>query len=1183
MLNRRLLKSALTARSGLVLTIVLGFAGGVLAALQARLLSQVVSRVFLDGADLAGVSRLLLILPVIVLARAILAWGGELSGDGVAARVKTSLRRELIDRIRDLGPVYTRGERSGELVNTALEGVEALDAYFREYLPQAALAALVPAALMALVFPIDWVSGVILLLTAPLIPLFMLLIGGAAEALTRRQWQALSRMSAHLLDVLQGLPALKLLGRSHDQARVIAQVSERHRSATMGVLRVAFLSALALELLSTLSTALIAVGIGLRLLEGSLSFVDAFFVLLLAPDVYLPLRLLGTRFHAGVAGETAAARIFAILDSQPNGAATGEVLPGSPSSAPEVTFEHVSYTYPGASQPALRDICVRLAAGERAALVGPSGAGKSTFAALLLGFIAPSAGRVLVDGIPLEAVPPAVWRRRVAWVPQSPHLFGGSVAENLRLARPEADDAALAAAIQAAGAADFIAALPQGLDTPIGERAARLSGGQAQRLALARAFLKDAPLLVLDEASANLDPLLAARIQDAALRLSRGRTALMIAHRLETARSADRVLVLEGGRLVQSGSHAALLDQPGLYRDLVAAHPALTDAAARSTDLSEGVEDDPALIQAPPRDEHGRADGTLRLLLSFLAPHWQRAALSVLLGFATIVSGVGLMTTAGYLIAAAALQPSIAALQVAIVGVRFFGITRGVFRYLERLASHQVTLRVLARMRVWFYQALEPLAPARLEDFHSGDLLNRVIANISVLENFYIRAVAPPVVAALVIAAAGLFMAAYHPLLAAALVGFLALAGVGVPLIIGALSRKPGRQAVRTRSALSAALVDAVQGLADLLIFDAAGSQRERVERLSQKHQQALSGLARANALQSGLMLLLNHLAALVALWLAVPLVRAGAFDGIGLAVILLLALASFEAVQALPQAASQWERSQQAARDLQRVVNTEPEVTPPEHPSQLTVQPDLTLRGLTYTYPGARRPALHDLTLDLARGRRVAVVGPSGAGKSTLVGLLARFRQAPPGTILLGGRDVRDFQPEEVRAAMAVVSQRAHLFNATIRENLLLARPDASQAALEDACRRAQLHDFILSLPAGYDTWIGEHGLRLSGGERQRLAIARAVLQDAPILVLDEVTANLDTLTGGALWSALQELMRERAALVITHRLTGLEEMDEIVVLRAGRVVERGRHADLLASGGLYARMLGRQAGAWD
>jgi thiol reductant ABC exporter CydD subunit len=588
-LDRRLLRRAQATRTPLALAIGLGSGGGIVVVGQAYLLSLVVSRVFLAGDTLGGVLSLLVAFLLLSLVRAGLAWGADIAADRVASGVKHNLRARLAAHLLALGPAYARGERSGELANTAVEGIEALDAYFRQYLPQLALAALVPLAVLLSVFPLDWVSGLIMLLTAPLIPLFMILIGSLAESLTRRQWTSLSRMSAHFLDVLQGLTTLKLLGRSREQLRAIAGISDQFRGSTMGVLRVTFLSALVLEMVATISTAVVAVQIGLRLLYGALSFQQGFFVLLLAPEFYLPLRTLGARFHAGMQGVAAAQRIFEVLDTPAPGTPSGQPLAAGGQEvgraaillpAPEaparldLCFSGVHYAYEGGQRPALNGLSFELHHGESVALVGPSGAGKSTVAYLLLRFLEPDSGSITVGGQSLQALSPAAWRGQVAWVPQSPYLFHGTVAENIRLARPDAGLGLVERAARQASADLFIEALPHGYDTLVGERGTRLSGGEAQRIALARAFLKDAPLLILDEATANLDPEIEALLQEAMDRLLPGRTALIIAHRLSTVYRAGRILVLDRGRLAEEGTHAGLMRQGGLYRRLVGAYGA---------------------------------------------------------------------------------------------------------------------------------------------------------------------------------------------------------------------------------------------------------------------------------------------------------------------------------------------------------------------------------------------------------------------------------------------------------------------------------------------------------------------------------------------------------------------------------------------------------------------------------
>jgi ATP-binding cassette subfamily C protein CydCD len=1222
-LDRRLLRqSRRAARSGcragrqatavrieLALAVGLGWLAGILLVLQAGSLSRLVSLVFLEGLSLGQAHGLFLALLLFSLARAGASWGAEVTAHRVAARVKTELRQRLSAHLLALGPAYAQGERSGELANTATEGVEALDAYLSQYLPQLALAVLVPLTILAFAFRFDLLSGLVLLFTAPLIPIFMILIGNLADALTRRQWTSLSRMSAHFLDMLGGLTTLKLLGRSRDQIETIAGISEAFRRTTLGVLRVAFLSALVMELVATLSTAVVAVEVGLRLLYGRLAFEQAFFILLLAPEFYLPLRLLGTRFHAGMAGLAAARRIFEVLETPPPKPVPAIAQQGEATQVETsrdglpIRFADVRYAYAGGERPALKGLSFQVAPGQKAALVGPSGAGKSTVAYLLLRFIEPDGGQISVGGIPLPHIPVPAWRRQVAWVPQNPYLFHTSVAENIRLARPEASHAAVVRAARQAGAHDFIQALPQGYETPVGERGMRLSAGQAQRVALARAFLKDAPLLILDEATSNLDPEHEAALQATLEGLMHGRTVLVIAHRLSSVYRADQILVVADGKLVAAGTHTALMEEDGLYRRMVDAYGGLDGwMAGRLDDWKDEREEQssshpvfqpsslpaiqPSSLPTFQPSNHPTSQPSnhptiqpsslpiLYRLLRLAAPFKARIALAALLGFATIASGIGLMAASATIIARAALHPSIADLQVAIVGVRFFGIARGVFRYLERYVSHQVTFRLLARLRVWFYQALEPLAPARLMQYKSGDILTRVVADVETLQHVYVRVIAPPLVAVLVVCMMWLWMRSYAAGLALTLLIFLALVGLGLPLLTQRLGREPGRRLVAARSELNVALVDGVQGVADLLACGAEARHQERVARLNDE----LAGLQRRMAgiggLHTALTGLLTNLAALAVLAVAIPLVSGARLDGVTLALLALAAMSSFEAVAPLPLAFQYLGNSLEAARRLFELVDAQPAVHDPPAPSPLPQDYGLSVKEIGFHYAKSEPPALDGVSFVLPQGGSLAVVGPSGAGKSTLVNLLLRFWDYETGQIQLGGHELRAYQQEDLRRMFGVVSQHTYLFNATLRDNLLMARPQASQAELVRAAQHAQLHEFIESLPEGYNTYIGEQGLKLSGGQRQRLAIARALLQDAPILILDEPTANLDAMTEREVMQTMRALMAGRTTLLITHRLVDLEAVDEILVLRTGRVVERGTHQELWQMGGLYRRM---------
>lgn len=561
-------------------------------------------------------------------------------------------------------------------------------------------------------------------------------------------------------------------------------------------------------------------------------------------------------------------------------------------------------------------------------------------------------------------------------------------------------------------------------------------------------------------------------------------------------------------------------------------------------------------------------------LLGFLRPFAGQVALSILLGVATIGSSIALLGTSGYLIASAALQPSIAVLEVSIVGVRFFGISRAVFRYGERLVSHSVNFRLLAKLRVWFYRKIEPLAPARLQDYHSADLLSRAIADIDTLENFYVRAVAPPLVALCVTCGVSWFAGRYDPRLGLLLGDGLLLGGIALPLVTFMLAREPGRVAVERRAELNTVLLDTIQGMPDLLTFGQAEAQKARITKVGRSLGAAQARMARAGALGNALGSLLSGLTLLGVLLVAIPLVGSQ-IDGISLTVLALITLASFEAVTPLNQAAQQLESCLQAARRLIAMVTLPPVIRPVEHPIALPTGPlDVCIRDLWFSYADDRDPALEDFNLSLPYGKHLALIGPSGAGKTTLFNLLMRFWEFDRGTIELNRRDLHCYDAEDVRRQMSVISQSTYLFAGTLRENLLLARPQATQMDLDRAIEQSQLTEVVAKLPQGLDTWVGEWGVRLSGGERQRLAVARALLRDAPLLLLDEPTANLDAVTERALLAMLWQASAGRSMIYISHRLVGLAEMDEILVLQQGRVVERGTQNELLAQNGLFARM---------
>ncbi|HAD07258.1 MAG TPA: thiol reductant ABC exporter subunit CydC, partial [Anaerolineaceae bacterium] len=573
-------------------------------------------------------------------------------------------------------------------------------------------------------------------------------------------------------------------------------------------------------------------------------------------------------------------------------------------------------------------------------------------------------------------------------------------------------------------------------------------------------------------------------------------------------------------------------------------------------------------------------------LLAFLRPFWGWVVLSVILSAATFFAGIGLLGTSADLIARAALQPGIAALQVSIVGVRFFGISRAVLRYLERLVSHSVNFRLLAQLRVWFYKRLEPLSPARLQDYRSGDVLQRAIGDIETLENFYVRVLAPPLSAILITAGMGWFVGQVDWRLGLVLAGGLLAGGAGISLLAFWIGQKAGAAYVQDRAQLNAEMVSVIQGITDLVAYSQELIVKQRVEHLLEVTSRSQRRLVLGNGLVNGLMVALTNLTLVLVLWFAIPLVEGGALEGYRLAVLAVLTLASFEAVNSLPQAAQLLRGNVESAARLFELSDQTPAVVEPVCPVKVpeSQTPRLSINHLTFRYADRSMPTLNDISLSLTPPKKIAIVGESGAGKSTIIQLLLRYWEYEKGEILLNGVDYKNLDSRDIRRFFGVVSATPYLFSATLRQNLLIARPDADKQQLLTIIERVGLKNWLDSLPNGLDTWVGEHGKLMSGGERQRLAAGRALLSNAPFILLDEPTSGLDSLSELQLMQTLFNLFRERSILWVTHRLIDMEQMDEIIVLQAGQVIERGKHNRLLAAGGIYAGLWqGQQRIFWD
>ncbi|HEY3465208.1 MAG TPA: thiol reductant ABC exporter subunit CydD [Amycolatopsis sp.] len=1108
-LDPRLLRHASAVRPFVLACAALGVLTAMLVLAQAELLAKTVTWAFLDGFGLRALLVPLALLLLVVVARAGISWLSETTAHRAAARALSQLRETVIAAALRLGP--RRADRSpAEIAGLATHGVDRLEGYFSRYLPQLLIAAVVPLVVGVRILVSDWVAALVVGLTVPLIPLFMILIGLYTQRDVRRQWKTLSVLGDHFLDLVAGLAELTAFGRARAQLRSLREITGQYRAHTLRTLRVAFLSALALELLATLSVALVAVSIGLRLLAGELDLHTALVVLILAPEVYLPLRAVGARFHDSAEGLAAAEEILALAEtpSGDHGTSTVPDLTRTALRCEDVTVE-------GRSGPILDGFTLRLPPGEIVGVTGPSGAGKSTLLDLLLGWRRPDGGRVVVGDVDLADIGRATWHRHLAWVPQQPHLVAGTVAENIRLGSPDASADAVRAAAEAA-------ALDVPLSTVVGELGAGLSTGQRRRVALARSVLLDRPLLLLDEPTEGVDAETEAAILDRLPAVLAGRTAVIVSHHPAVLARCDRVVSLGGP-----------------------VEPAAVPEVAAPASSSP-----PAPQPFVPAVSSATVDGAKwQPLLAAVRPHRWRLAMACLAATAALGCGVALTATSSWLIASAALHPPVLSLMVAIVAVRTFGLAKGILRYVERLLSHDVALRALADLRVRVWAQLVRIGPAGTSRLRRGDLLHRLVSDVDSQQDVLVRGLVPGVSVAAVLTGTAITLGVILPGAGFAAALGLAAAGVLAPAVAAIAARRAQRETARLRAELTAGTVELLQAAADLITHDAATRRHNRLRELDA----ALTALHRRSAawrgLGGGIATLGVGLTSVACLALGIL----AAVPGPALAVLALLPLATAELVAGLPEAA---QRLLGAAGSARRLASLDALPGPAEARAVAPTAAELAAEHLSVRWPGAVADAVRDVDVRIGSGSRIALTGRSGAGKSTVIAALMRYLDPSAGRVLLDGTNTLAYDGDSVREQIAWCGPETHLFDSTLRENLRLARPSATDAELLVALGSAQLGAWFSRLPLGLDTALGAHGTPVSGGERQRIGVARALLSDRPILLLDEPTAHLDAPTAAALAADVLAATEGRSALVVTHRPAEFPTLETVQVGRHGAIV---------------------------
>jgi ATP-binding cassette subfamily B protein len=1172
-------------RGRILLAIVIGLAASAFGIARFALLGILLARVF-TGAGFAAIAQAAIGVALAVLLRGLLDHSRTVIAHRTASRVQEDLRGRLYDKIAELGPAWFAGERTGGVMLSLVDGVEQLQSFFGQYLPQVCVAALTPIAIFAFIVWWDLPVATVMLIAALVILVAPIAWNKVEGGRGRVRHEAMKGFGSEFLDAVQGLPTLKAFGQSTAYGRRLAERARQLSDTTMRVLSTSVMTRGITDCgVAVGAAAALALGVW-RVANGLMTIEALLIVLMAGTEVFRPLRDLRTVLHQGMVGQSAAAGIQALLAAEPLVPRSPAHSP-APALSPTIAFEDVHFAYPGGRQPAHDGLTFTVAAGEKIGIVGPSGSGKSSVARLLLRLFDPQSGAVRIGGRDIRTLDPEAVRAQIAIVHQDTYLFHGTVEENLRLGKPEATQAELEEAARDANAREFIRQLPRGYQTVIGERGVNLSGGQRQRLAIARALLRDAPILILDEALSSVDAENEAIIQQGLDRLSHGRTTLVLAHRLSSVIGADRILVLDSGHIVETGRHAELIRRDGAYRRLMGAQAeergedAALDldeslaAAGRDDDATDFGTDAPAATAAAAAQVGATA--TLASLARTIRPWAREFAVVVTSGIGRVAFFIGVGILGALAVAAVKTGAPFAWLLI------LLGLTAplaGILHWIESWLAHDIAYRLLAELRIDLYRKLDTLAPAYLVRRRSGDLIALASQDIETIEYFFAHTVAPALVAILVPSAVLATLAVVAWPIALALLPFVLYAALA-PVLMRARIDRLGAEAREALGLLGAYVTETIQGLSDLVAFQAVAGRRAGFMEAVRGYQRTRLTLLSDLSSQTAQLEIVTGLGGLAVAIAGAWLVADQQLAATTLPLLILLALASFLPISEIAQVSRQLADTIASTRRLYAVHAEQPAVRDgPLFPPAPAGGSEIHFEDVGFAYPGARRPALDGIALDIPAGATVAIVGPSGAGKTTLANLLLRFWDPASGHVLIDGVDLRDFELDHLRRRISLVSQDTYLFNDTLRANVALARPDADEAAIHRALDQAALADFVTSLPDGLDTRVGERGVQLSGGQRQRVAIARAFLKNAPTLILDEATSHLDAVSEAQVRSALDTLMRDRTTIVIAHRLSTVRHADLLVVLEQGRVAEIGDHAELVARNGLYARLIRRQLG---
>ena len=1183
----RLWSYTVGVRLQIALSVAVGLATAATGIARLALLGWRIAQVF-EGASIGDLVPELGAVVAISVARAALQYAKESIAYSTSARVQRAVRLRLLKQVFALGPAYFNQKRTGDVSISLVEGVDSLETFFGQYLPQFFVAALAPIGVFIFMAFLDLpVAGIYLGFALVTLALPSLLHRWNAAA-SRRRRDAYGNFGADFLDSIQGLATLKAFGQSRARGEALEQRAHEVFRTTMGVLiSNAFTQGLTILAIAVGTAIALSVG-ALRVENGDMSLTVLLVVLLLGVEVFRPLRELSQLFHQGLMGIAAAQGVWDVLDDKP---LVSDIAPASDGNKREASlaFDRVSFSYPGGRRAALKNVSFEVLAGQRIGVVGRSGAGKSTLMWLLQRFYEPDSGHVLLGGRDIRELSFAQIRGQMSVVAQDTYLFHGSVAENLRFGDPEASQDQLEEAARAANAHDFITQLPKGYETMIGERGYRRSGGERQRIAIARALLRDTPILMLDEALSSVDTRNEATIQDALNHLMAGRTTLIMAHRLSSVIDCDTILVLDAGALVESGAHPTLMALGGIYEQLMGTQ---AEPGARLepsiTELLESLPKHrephtstiPTDVNTAPTEAIVRAEGmgwgeTAYRLLDQARPEWPKVMATFVAGVARFVGLIAVAAVGALMVANVKDGEAIGPLMAVLISL---AVATAIFTWLENWVSHDMAFRLLSEMRIQLFRQLDNLAPAYLTRRRTGDLVSMATQDVETVEYFFAHTIANAFVSVMIPGGILITLAIFRWELAVGLAPFLALAAA-TPFLTRETIDRIGSRSRDQLGRLNAHAVDTLQGLREVVSFQREDARLAEFDALIADYIPLRMSFNHQITTQRVLVEVLVGLGGLTVLTIGAALASDGKLASTEVPLLTLLAMGAFLPIAEMAMIGRRLGDTLGATRRLVAVHSEVPAVA--DGPGTAVSTPAAATAGLNtveFSYDYTTQAALDGVSFDLAPGSTVALVGPSGAGKTTVAHLLLRFWDPVSGVLHLDGDNLRSYRLEEMRDRIALVAQDTYLFNASIRENLLVAQPAACDEEILTAIKRAGLADFVEALPDGLDTVVGERGAQLSGGQRQRIAIGRALLKDAPLLILDEATSHLDGGNERLVREALDVLMRDRTTLVIAHRLSTVRNADLIVVLDRGRVVEAGIHADLVSKPGLYAELVSHQ-----